>query len=371
MARHGENIRKRTDGRWEGRYLAYSPEKGKKIYRSVYGRSYEEVRDKLTTQKSLLKGSGGGMGRSGKTAQETQLKEFAEEWLQEVRAQKKYSTYIKYATVYNKHIAGALGECRLSGLKEARIEEELAVCGSESIRKSIYCVLNQIIDFAGRKHGVFMPRLRKPAFQGAKAPAGAFSRTEQKKLFQALQEETDAYGNAILLSLHTGMRIGEVCALKWADVDMEDRLIAVARTVQRIQAEEERSTKTVLMESSPKSQSSKREIPLSPSAMEVFSRMPHSGEYVFGGKKQMDPRTLQYRFQKLLQRAGLPKKSFHALRHTFATNCVESGTDVKSLSEMLGHSDVKITLNRYVHPSMDTKRRCMDRLSVIYGQFLG
>ena len=85
----------------------------------------------------------------------------------------------------------------------------------------------------------------------------------------------------------------------------------------------------------------------------------------------MEPRTLQYHFKKILKEADLTDKNFHILRHTFATNCIEGGTDVKSLSEMLGHSDVQITLNRYVHPTMDTKRRHLDVLSLFYGQIYG
>ncbi len=97
----------------------------------------------------------------------------------------------------------------------------------------------------------------------------------------------------------------------------------------------------------------------------------NGGEYVFGKDKPLEPRTMQNHFKKILKEAGLPDRNFHILRHTFATNCVEKGTDVKSLSEMLGHSDVRITLNRYVHPSMDAKRRYLETLDGFYGQIYG
>lgn len=92
---------------------------------------------------------------------------------------------------------------------------------------------------------------------------------------------------------------------------------------------------------------------------------------MFGGNKSLEPRTMQYRFQKILNDAGIDGRNFHILRHTYATNCVESGMDVKALSAILGHSDVKITLNRYVHPTMDSKRRQMRRLPDFYGQIRG
>lgn len=105
--------------------------------------------------------------------------------------------------------------------------------------------------------------------------------------------------------------------------------------------------------------------------MEYLSRLKRTDEYVFGGEKVMEPRTMQYRFKKILKEAGIADINFHALRHTFATNCVENGMDVKSLSEILGHSDVKITLNRYVHPTMDSKQRQIRELSGFYGRIRG
>ena len=92
---------------------------------------------------------------------------------------------------------------------------------------------------------------------------------------------------------------------------------------------------------------------------------------MFGGEKPLDPRTMQYRFKRILKDAGIEIRNFHTLRHTFATNCIENGVDVKALSEFLGHSDVKITLNRYVHPTMDSKRKQIGALSAFYGHICG
>ena len=125
------------------------------------------------------------------------------------------------------------------------------------------------------------------------------------------------------------------------------------------------------MEMAPKSGHSRREIPLSAAVLELLIRFRSDKEYVFGGDKPMEPRTMQYHFKKILKEAGGTDMNFHILRHTFSTNCVEDGMDVKSLSELLGHSNVQITLNRYVHPSMEVKRRYMDSLSAFYGQIHG
>ena len=170
--------------------------------------------------------------------------------------------------------------------------------------------------------------------------------------------------------MYTGMRLGELCSLKWADFDFGDRTVTVNRTVQRIMAEGY-ITKTVLMETAPKSESSKRTIPLTDEMIKLLKMRREDGDYVFGGNKPLEPRTMQYRLKKILKEAGVDDRNFHILRHTFATNCVESGMDVKTLSMILGHFDVKITLNRYVHPTMDSRRKQMDRLLDFYGQIRG
>lgn len=180
----------------------------------------------------------------------------------------------------------------------------------------------------------------------------------------------DFFKKAVLICLFTGLRLGELCALKWSDIDFENGVLTVNRTVQRLYAEGNK-TMTVLVETAPKSEYSRREIPLPDSVLRLLSSSENDKEYVFGGDRPLEPRTLQYQFKKILKDADLPDKNFHILRHTFSTNCIEGGTDVKSLSEMLGHSDVQITLNRYVHPSMDTKRQYMEGLSMFYGQISG
>lgn len=175
---------------------------------------------------------------------------------------------------------------------------------------------------------------------------------------------------AVLLCLYTGFRLGELCALKWEDIDFSNQLISVARTVQRLHVEGH-ETKTKLLVTEPKSSYSRREIPLSPTILELLMCFQNNKEYVFGGNDPLEPRTLQYQFKKILREAGIPNKKFHILRHTFATNCVEGGADAKSLSELLGHSNVQITLNRYVNPSIDIKRKHIDELAVFYGQIHG
>jgi integrase len=131
---------------------------------------------------------------------------------------------------------------------------------------------------------------------------------------------------------------------------------------------EGKNYKTQLVESAPKSFYSKREIPLSDQLYALLIKFKSSKTYLVNGDHPMDPRSYQYKFKQYLKKAGLADWNFHVLRHTFATNCIDNGADVKCVSELLGHADVKITLNRYVHPSMDTKRKQMNALSSAYGK---
>ncbi len=375
MARHGENIRKRKDGRWEGRYQIYNKEKEKHVYSSVYGRTYDEVREKLTTKKNLIKNPPKTEVEKSEEQKDSilesiMLSNVAQDWLSDVKEKRKPSTYVKYQMIYRNYIEKIFHGISLCDLTDALIKESFPDTISESVHKSIYCVLRQILKFISKKYSINVLNLKKPDFNARNKPIRVLAKSEQKNLFAALRHETDIFKMAVLLCLFTGLRLGELCALKWADIDFENQLLVVNRTVQRLYSEGHR-TKTILVETAPKSEFSRREIPLTAVATELLTSFYNNKEYVFGGDKPMEPRTLQYRFKKILREAGVSDKNFHILRHTFSTNCIEGGTDVKSLSEMLGHSDVQITLNRYVHPTMDTKRQYMDSLSKFYGQIYG
>lgn len=373
MARHGENIRKRKDGRWEGRYPVYNAEKGKQVYCSIYGRTYEDVREKLIVKKNLLKSQS-----NNKTISEQKtyiskdiiFTELALDWLAQVKKKRKQSTYQKYNMIYQKHIKKTFENVFLSEMTDSFVSERISDTLSDSVQKSIYCILNQILKHASTQYYFTIISLKKPVFKIHNKPVKILSKNEQKQLMTILYQEINLFKMAVLLVLFTGLRLGELCALKWTDIDFKNKLLTVNRTVQRLYVEGYK-TKTVLIETTPKSEHSRREIPLPTILLELLVKFYNDKEYVFGGDKPMEPRTMQYQFKKILKEANLYDTNFHILRHTFSTNCIENGMDVKSLSEMLGHSDVQITLNRYVHPSMDTKRKYMDSLSTFYGQIYG
>jgi len=371
MARRGENIRKRKDGRWEGRYTILEVQSGRSVTRSVYARTYGEVKEKLSAAKTFSKAE----TEDKKSGIEICFSMVAEEWLSMVENNKKHATYWKYRSVYEKYLKRKLGDFSFVELEETDLTElfqaEEMDQISDCLRRSIYSVLNQILSYAAFYYHVKLFHLSCQKQKTEKRLVEALNQTEQSKLLQYLYEEMDIYKLGIIVCISTGLRLGEICALQWKDVDLKGKVLHVNATVQRI-AMDGQDRKTILLEGEPKSIFSKREIPLSDEMVKLLLPYQNRGKkYVIQGNKPMEPRTYQNKFQKYLQMAGIEKKNFHILRHTFATNCINSGMDIKSLSEILGHSDVKITLNRYVHPTIEWKRRYMNSLSVIYGQYLG
>lgn len=380
MARHGENIRKREDGRWEGRYLLYNEEKGKTSYRSVYSRTYQEVKEKLELEKRQQKEQHSEVQKipspalsvpsTATTPTTSMLAVSAEGWLQEVKATKKLSTYVKYHLLYQNYLEHLLCDTDVPITTDFFAKERIPDHLSDSTKKSINCVINQLLKYTSRKYPITIPKLDLPVISLKNKPVSVFTRAEQARLFTCLHDHMDPFKLAILLCLHTGLRLGELCTLQWTDIDFEHKILSVNRTVQRLYIEGQQ-TKTVLMETEPKSEYSRREIPLSAMILDLMKPFQGNGKYVFGKEKPVEPRTMQNHFKKLLQESQVQDKNFHTLRHTFATNCIEGGMDVKSLSEILGHSDVQITLNRYVHPSMEVKRGHLESLSLFYGQIHG
>lgn len=371
MGRHGENIRKRSDGRWEARYMAYDKEKGRRVCRSVYGHTYEEAKAKRTAvsrAENTLK--------QEKTIHAESFDLAAEKWLAAISAKQKTSTCEKYRFIYYGYLKPALGDCRLDRITESLVREKLASVetASDSLKKSIYCVLNRILHYASVQYQTYFPEIKSVFPAMRKEPAAVFTKSEQARLLTVLEKNMDCFKLAVLLCLFTGLRLGEICALKWKDVDPVNKTLTVKRTVQRLYTGQG-AKKTALTETAPKSAHSKREVPLQDVILSLLTDHANGKEYVFGGDKPLDPRTMQNHYKKIIDEAGISYRNFHTLRHTYATNCIEEGADVKSLSEMLGHSNVKITLNYYVHPSMDTKRLYADSLCEFYirlnGQVLG
>ncbi len=358
MARKGENIYKRRDGRWEGRYPVGRNPQGRAKYRSVYGKTYAEVREKLLP----LKAKSCHYQESGKLTVGALL----EEWLSAVQLRVKPSTYANYRMKADKHILPEFGGIRYDRLTvqmlHAFIERKLQSGLSAKYVTDIVVVMKSMAKYASRVHGfrnpvqdVILPKIPRTERK-------ILSAAEQKTLCRYLQKHENSTSLCILLSLYTGLRVGEVCGLKWGDIDFAKSRFTVRRTVQRIRCE----VGTRILVDFPKSRTSVRTIPVPAFLMELLRKQRTNDDaYVLSGSTHvMEPRTLQHRFRAILKKAGLPSVGFHSLRHAFATNCVALGFDVKTLSEILGHASVETTLNRYVHSSMERKVQCMGLLKL-------
>jgi integrase len=192
-----------------------------------------------------------------------------------------------------------------------------------------------------------------------------FNKSEQSSLEKFLIAAESLFSVGVLISLFLGIRIGELCALKWKDVDLAAKEIHVRHTLQRIKNfDVNKKNKTELVLTEPKSDKSHRTVPLPDFLIPILAKWKVDGDYfvLSGTKKPVEPRTVQNRFKRLLNGAGLPSTNFHSLHHLFATNCLQCNCDVKTLSELLGHSSADTTLKRYVHTSDERKRECINML---------
>lgn len=244
MSRRGENIRKRKDGRWEGRYLQEA--NGRKYYRSVYAKTYGEVKQKLLLEKSREQ------EKVGKADESMLLHELSVLWFTEVETLRKYSTYRKYMDIYENYIHEKLGNMPVTEITSDAVAGILPRQLSASTHRSIYCVLNQMLRYGNMYLNLSGIHKLYPciASQNPK-PIEILNLTEQQKLFVQLYSDMDTYKLGIILCLSTGLRLGEICSLKWEDIDFPNKLLHVRRTVQRVRRESEEK-KTMLVEGAPK-----------------------------------------------------------------------------------------------------------------------
>lgn len=166
------------------------------------------------------------------------------------------------------------------------------------------------------------------------------------------------------MTMYSGLRIGELCALTWNDIDFKSGIIHISKALQRV-PDKSGKGKTALIVTSPKSKTSVRDIPLPAFVLDILKQNRCSGYILSGTNKPVEPRTMQNRFKAVLKECGVRSANFHLIRHTYATVCIESGFDAKTVSELLGHSNVNITLNRYVHSSMEMKKKCVAGLNLV------
>ncbi len=284
------------------------------------------------------------------------------QYLENIKYSIKQKTYLFYLQMNDIYIVGFNKEISLNNLNEfiASIKEKY----SYSTTKLIKSLINRSLNFAfenGLIEEKIIITLHLKNQQIRKVQA--LEKQEQARLEKFILENEKRYHYGILLSLYTGLRLGEVLALKWQNLDIKNKLIYIDKSVGSIS----QNHKTLTIESSPKTQSSIREIPISKKLLDLLKvlRQYNSTDYVIvsHNEKQIQSRAYQKSFENLLKKLNIKHYGFHSLRHTFATRLLENGVDIKTISELLGHSSPTITLNRYVHTNLQNKRKAMEILT--------
>lgn len=371
MPRHKDNLYKRKDGRWEGRYIKEYLD-GKAKYGYVYGHSYREAREKLLVARNTPPPT---------ASTQITIGDLLDLWMEGQRDAVKQSTFATYHHVVYSHIAPMIGSLKpnelhpqmleallLEKLKTGRLDGQGGLSGKTvqditTIIKSVACYSNTrgiALDI-----GELSLKLK-----WQKGLVKTLSGVDQSKLLQFVKDDINPKKAGVVLCLYTGLRLGEICALSWKDICLDSETLWVTKTLQRISdVSGLTGRKTMLILDSPKSVSSIREIPIPSFVVQLLQDMKTDGDaYFLSGRREqfVEPRTYENIFKAYIRQSGIRQTNFHTLRHTFATRCIECGMDVKSLSEILGHSDIKITLNTYVHPTMSMKRAGLEKLSTTF-----
>lgn len=375
MSRRGENIYKRKDGRWEGRYIKARNRDGKAIYGFLYAGTYGEVRKKVQAAKSEIE-------EYEYSRDNPLFGIIAEQWIGYIMFDLKQSTIIKYRNMLDNHILPALGHIHISDvttekaegfvkekLKNGRIDGR----GGLSVKsvKDIFAIVRSILKYAQSHDFKITCHVNEIRIKYNDRSVRVLDRTEQLALEKYIYDNMSLKNLGILMSLYMGLRIGELCALQWADINLADGILYVRKTMQRLQRlhglPDKASSRTEVIVTAPKSDAAFRIIPIPDFIslrLKEYSEDDDAAYMLTGSTEHfIEPRTFQNHLKRLVRLNNMEPFNYHALRHTFATRCIEDGFDVKSLSEILGHSSVKITLDRYVHSSMDLKRQNMLKVS--------
>ena len=297
---------------------------------------------------------------------ENKFKNVANDWLEYKKNTIKKSTYYNYKFIIEKYLNQEFGEKNIEKIKDYNqyIQELLKNLSSKTIR-DIMCILKAILKYYEEENEYTLKYKRMNVPKLEKKEIKILSAKEKTKLEKYCLKSNNLRSLGVLLSLNTGLRIGEICALKWEDIDLKEKNIYVKKTLQRVYDAGDKKTKIII--DKPKTETSVRCIPLNTKIYEELYKLKKGfsdKDFFLTGAEgiYIEPRVYQNYYKNLLKDCKIKEYNFHILRHTFATNCVDVGMDIKSLSEILGHATVDITLDRYVHSSRKMKEKYLEKL---------
>ena len=373
MPKVGKHIYKRKDGRWEGRYVKEYVN-GRARYGSVYAHSYHEAKDKLDARMKEIDKAQASINKAGKVSMVSEC------WLQEISTELKESSVIKYEDILRCYILPKFGDMELSEITNENLihfVNDLRTAGgvdkkglAPSTVSEIITTLNSLRVYAMKRDLTVIFNPECVTVKRDKNIIRVFSIAEEQLLITYLLANMDLTALGILVCLYTGIRVGELCALKWDMIDLKERTMCISKTMQRMRERSGKSgkNKTEVRILEPKSIHSARTIPITDTLLKLLKQYYTPGAFLLSGDKEhfVEPRVMQKRFKRILKNCGIQDANFHATRHSFATRCVELGFDAKTLSEILGHASVTITMNKYVHPTMELKAEHMERFSGLF-----
>lgn len=364
MSKRGENIYKRKDGRWEGRYIKGRKLDGKIQYGYVYAQNYKTLKDNLLKKKYLYQAD-----HRNKQLYSGTVKQWLRHWLEtEIKNRVKLSSYASYQYKVEHYILPILGECLLTHLNPELIQRFITDLRNQHLSvntiKTILSIFKQGIISAMQAEYI----IQNP-FDGIQVPSEQKSKVKALSLEAQRQIEEIAQKNPngfpTFLALYTGMRIGEISGLQWSDIDFEREAILVSHTYQRMPLSQGKQ-KTQLSLSKAKSSSSERMIPLGKIIKKLLlewrSKTPNSRFVFENNGHPVEPRLLSYHFKKIMTEIGMPDIHFHQLRHTFATRCLEAQENIAVISAILGHNSVKTTLDIYTDALTFQKRTMIQKM---------
>lgn len=291
------------------------------------------------------------------------------EWLCDRKKEVKESTFSNYLYVIKKYLLNELGDDSLESMEKKNfnelIDELLQGLSTKTVR-DILIILRSILDYANTNYGcnIKIKQIKVPRLE--QEPLIILSKSEQERMKAYCLRENSLRSIGIFICLNTGLRIGEICALRWNNIDLEKREISIRNTLQRIYDEDLKQTKVVMEK--PKTRTSIRNIPISNKLYNILKQLEkehQEEEFFLTGNTELyiEPRIYRDYFKKTLRKSKIKNLyKFHILRHTFATNCIEVGMDTKSLSEILGHATIEMTLNKYVHSSYERKKKFLEKI---------
>ena len=297
------------------------------------------------------------------------FEEVARLWQEDKRLYVKRSTFAAYILLLDNHLIPSFGQER--DVTEPKVQDFVLRkldCGlSQKSVRDMLVVLRMVLKYAV-KNGLMEHHEIDVKFptERERKEVQVLSRNSQQRIMRHLKENLSPMNLGIYICLCTGLRIGEICALKWEDIDMDSGMIRISKTIQRIYVKNGTDCHTEVIIDTPKTMNSMRMIPIPRDLRRMLHahRRSADGEcfLITNSPRPVEPRTYRNYYNKLMNELKMPKLKFHSLRHSFATRCIESRCDYKTVSALLGHSNISTTLNLYVHPNMEQKKRCVEQM---------